>query len=106
MIRISSRLPRLRGKRGQVMVLFALMLPVVIGFVGLSLAGSIFLNTKSALDQSTLVAAQAASSDACMTSKYSFDIYQCYGTSGVLPGPPFNPVGLPNSTVCSDGSNC
>ncbi len=63
------------------MPLFALMLPVIIALLGLTMSGEIYLNARSRLDAATVVAAIAASGDACMASQYSYDEYECqYGT--------------------------
>jgi hypothetical protein len=59
------------------MVMFALLIPVFIGFLALSLAASIELDTKASLDQAAITAAVAGSSDACMASQYAFEIYEC-----------------------------
>jgi hypothetical protein len=94
---------RRRGRRkGQVMVLFALMLPVMVGFLALSVGASVELNTRATLDQAALTAAIAASSDACMSSPYAFDVYECNpGSSnyssietspGQLPEPAFTDI--------------
>jgi hypothetical protein len=100
-----------RAQQGQVMVFFALILPVLVAFVALSLAASISLNTKAALDQASLTAAIAASGDSCMSSPYAFDLYECTsggaypatldGGIGQLPQPPFiNPPFTASGTVC------
>ncbi|MGC8460395.1 MAG: hypothetical protein ACP5OR_00925 [Candidatus Dormibacteria bacterium] len=63
------------------MPLFALMLPVIIALLGLTMSGEIYLNARSRLDAATVVAAVAASGDACMASQYTYDEYECqYGT--------------------------
>lgn len=69
------------GSRAQVMPLFALMLPVIIALLGLTMSGEIYLNARSRLDAATVVAVVAASGDACMASQYTYDEYECqYGT--------------------------
>ncbi len=88
-----SRLTGARSTgRAQVMPLFALMLPVIIALLGLTMSGEIFLNARSRLDAATVVAAIAASGDACMASQYNYNEYECqYGgyttdyASGIAP---------------------
>ena len=102
-----------RGVRGQVMLLFALILPVILGFIALSMSASLLLNAKAKLDQSALSSSVSAASDACMSSKFSFDIYKCsagtstndYNTptwSVNLPEPPFPGSGAPNGFICNN----
>jgi hypothetical protein len=96
------------------MVLFALLLPVMIAFLALSLAASIELNTRAALDEAALTASVAASSDACMSSPYAFDLYECkFGSpnyssieasAGQLPGPPFTDISSLTSTYGDSGA--
>lgn len=110
-----------RGVRGQVMLLFALMLPVLLGFVALSMAASSLLNARNKLDHTTLAAAIGASSDSCMVSSYAFDLYKCQnpaaqpsyaahaGWADSLPQPAFTSSGsmIPAvGTICSDASQC
>jgi len=105
------------------MILFAFMLPVIVGFLALSIAASIELNAQATLDQAVLTAAVGASSDACMSSPYPYDLYECttgisagsYKAAGVetaggnLPQPPFTSSGgLPfttANTICPP-ANC
>lgn len=92
------------------MLLFALVLPVIMGFVALSMSASMLLNAKAKLDEASLTSAIAASSDACMSSPYGFDIYACttgnptYPSTwnGSIPGPPFVGGPIPQATVCTD----
>ena len=115
-----SPLPR-RGERGQVAVLFALLLPVVVGFLSLSIAASIELNTRAELDGAALNASIAASGDGCMSSPDIFDLFECTGPttsyagietpagSGLLPQPPFTKFGpnwYPNLTLCGAVGQC
>jgi hypothetical protein len=74
------------------MVLFALMLPVLVAFMALSIGASVELNTRARLDEAALTASVAASSDACMSSPYAFDLYECksgnpnYASAETSPG--------------------
>ena len=123
-----------RRQRGQVMVMFALVLPVMAGFLGLSMAASIEMDTRASLDEASLNAAVAASSDACMTSSTSYDLFECTAggvqsmytaavnlapgdepldptLTGLLPTPPFTPGPgcsahwYPSCTQCPTSNN-
>ncbi|MGC8461633.1 MAG: TadE/TadG family type IV pilus assembly protein [Candidatus Dormibacteria bacterium] len=72
------------SSRAQVAPLFALMLPVIVALMGLSVTGEIYLNAKSSLDQATITASLAASGDACMSSTYSYEQFNCQGATGAL----------------------
>ena len=101
------------------MFLFALLLPVILGFLGLSMAASALLDARAKLDEASLSAAVAASSDSCMSSAYSFDLLACShptpfpypaswttppSTTAQMPQPPVTTGApfYPATTLCSD----
>jgi hypothetical protein len=102
------------------MFLFALLLPVILGFLGLAMAASMLLDARAKLDEASLSSAVAAASDACMSSPYAFDLLACShhpttsypaawtapgATSATLPPPLFtssNGTYTPNTVTCSD----
>lgn len=106
---------RAASRAGQVMVLFALVVPVLTAFAALAITASLSLTTKAHLDEAALTAAIGASGDACISSPYGFDLYKCQSAAatpiyaahpGPLPGPPFTPIVpgqlYPTNTNCTD----